>query len=67
MKTDDKLFELIEAVYAGNLGLIELFKFYKVANTQQRHDMKAALDHKDLNAFYRLIHQVIGISLYKQE
>lgn len=62
-KIDNRIFRLIEAAYAGNLGLVELFKFYKVANEQQRHDMKVAIDQKDIDTFYRLIKQVVGISL----
>lgn len=56
-----KLFD--EAVYQGNLGLMETFKFFSLATSEQKAELKEITERKDWNAFKELILKVTGIKL----
>lgn len=52
-----------EAAYRGNLGLMELAKFYAVANDEEKALMKQITDNKDWEGFRALVKKVLGIQL----
>lgn len=56
-----KLFD--EAVYKGNLGMMETFKFFSLATPEQKAELKEITERKDWEAFKELILKVTGIKL----
>lgn len=62
-KVIDSKWDLFEAAYPGNLGLMELVKFYNVATPEEKAEMDRITAEKDWDSFKRLIHEVLGIKL----
>ena len=54
---------LEEASYFGNLGVIEMVKFYKKATKNQIKQMEKIVSDNDMNGFKKLIKQVIGVEI----
>ena len=54
---------LDEASYAGNIGVMEVIKFYQTAKPEQVKAFKALLAKKDHDAAWRMIQQVTGTKL----
>lgn len=54
---------LIELRYPGNLGMMEMFKFYQVASDEQKTEMKALLAQKDMRGAWELLQKVTGVKL----
>ena len=61
--TIDSSWELFEAAYPGNLGLMEMMRFHQVADEEQKARMAEIVENKDWDAFKDLIHEVLGIRL----
>lgn len=59
----DSKWELFEAAYPGNLGLMEMMKFHQVATDEQKAEMEEIVSRSDWRNFKRLIHEVLGIKL----
>ena len=59
----DSKWKLFEAAYPGNLGLMELVKFYNVATDEEKATMDRIINEKDWDAFKALVHEVLGIRL----
>lgn len=53
----------IEASYEGNIGAMEVFKFYKVASPEEKAEFDAYLDQKDYDSAWELIQKVTGVKL----
>jgi hypothetical protein len=55
--------DLFEAPYRGNLGAMEMFKFYGVATPEEKATMDEIVANSDWDAFKNLIYKVLGIRL----
>lgn len=56
--------ELIEASYPGNLGMMELIKFKKLASVKQKQDLADHIKNKRHKEVGELIHKVTGTKLH---
>lgn len=54
---------LVELRYPGNLGMMEMFKFYQIASDEQKTEMKALLAQKDMRGAWELLQKVTGAKL----
>lgn len=55
---------LLSESYPGNIGMMEMMKFYKVATPDQKQQMKSLLDHKQFDAGWRLLQDVTNTKLH---
>lgn len=51
------------ASYSGNLGMVEMFKFYQVATDVQKEQMKEFITTKNIRKAWDFLHLVIGVKL----
>ena len=58
-----KVCEITESVYPGNLGIMELIKFYKVANDSEKELFDKLMSSADINKAWQLIQDVTGVQL----
>ena len=56
---------LNEAVYPGNVGMMEMFKFYQQATAPQKDLMQELISKKAWDAIFDLIFKVTGVKLQK--
>lgn len=61
----NELKPLNEATYPGNIGMIEMFKFYQVADKKQKELMKELINKKAFDLVFDLIYKVTGVQLQK--
>jgi hypothetical protein len=54
---------LAEASYRGNIGMMEMFKFYQVASAEQKKKMKALLDAEKFDEAWAFLQEVTGVKL----
>jgi len=59
------LIQLDEAAYPGNLGMMEMFKFYQLATDEQKAEMKKLILDKNTDAAWELLQKVTGVKLHK--
>ena len=59
-----ELKQLDEASYPGNLGMMEMFKFYQVATPEEKAHMKQLIANKELNAAWEFLQKVTGVELH---
>jgi len=52
-----------EAVYKGNMGVMEMMKFYQVASDKEQKEMDKVVNKNDWEGFKLLIKKVLGIEL----
>lgn len=57
--------ELVEAAYEGNIGMMELVKFHKTANDEQKKMLKKHIDTKNKKAAWELVQSVSKVKLHK--
>jgi hypothetical protein len=57
--------EFNEAVYSGNVGIIELTKFHKKATPIQKKQLQVHIQNKNHKEFRDLIQSVTGVKLHK--
>lgn len=57
---------LNEAVYSGNIGVMETVKFYQMANKAQIRRLEQLIDRKSFRQAWDLIQTVTGVTLKKQ-
>ena len=57
--------ELNEAAYAGNIGVMELVKFYEKASQKQRDMLKSHIKNKNNKEAWKLVQDVTGVKLHK--
>lgn len=60
---EERIRKIIEAVYAGNIGAVEMMQFYQVATSKEIKEMERIAKKNDKEAFKRIIKKVLGISL----
>ena len=56
--------KIVEASYAGNIGVMELVKFHKIASSNQKKELKSHLDNKKKHDAWKLIQHVTGSKLH---
>jgi len=54
---------LNELAYKGNIGFMELVKFYRKASPKEIKEMEGIIGKGDWEAFKSLIEQVLGVKL----
>jgi molybdenum-dependent DNA-binding transcriptional regulator ModE len=54
-----------EAAYVGNIGAMEMFKFYQKANNQQKEKLQQLIQKKDTKAAWKHIQSVTNVKLHK--
>lgn len=54
---------LNEFAYKGNIGFMELVKFYRKASSKQVKEMESVIGKGDWDAFKVLIDSVLGVKL----
>lgn len=54
-----------EAAYVGNIGAMEMFKFYQKANDQQKKKLAELIKKKDTKSVWRHVQSVTGVKLHK--
>jgi hypothetical protein len=52
-----------EASYSGNIGMMEMFKFYQVATMFQKNEMKEYIEKKLFDKAWSLLQRVTGVKL----
>jgi hypothetical protein len=57
--------EFNEAVYAGNVGVMELIQFHKKATPAQKKQLQSHIQNKKHKEFRDLIQNVTGVKLHK--
>jgi hypothetical protein len=57
--------EFNEAVYSGNVGVMELIKFHSKATPQQKKQLQSHIQNKKHKEFRDLIQNVTGVKLHK--
>lgn len=58
-----ELNELVELAYPGNIGAMEMAKFYSSASPEQKSQMKLYLSKKNFDHAIKLLHTVTGVKL----
>jgi hypothetical protein len=54
-----------EAAYVGNIGAMEMFKFYSVASKKQKEQLKQHIKDKKTKDAWKLVQNVTGTKLHK--
>ena len=54
---------LCEASYPGNIGAMEMFKFYQIASAEQKRLMKELIAKKAYDLAWKLLQDVVGVKL----
>lgn len=57
--------QLAEAAYAGNIGVMELVKFYDKATDSDKATMKKLIAQKNNREAWKLVQRVTGVKLHK--
>lgn len=57
---------LIEASYKGNIGMMETFKFFQIATSEQKAELKRLLANGNQNKAWELIQKVSGVKLHNE-
>lgn len=55
---------LTEASYRGNIGVMEMFKFYNVATDEQKAKMKQLIADKNNDEAWALLQNVLKVKLH---
>lgn len=53
-----------EASYSGNIGMMEMYKFFKAASVEQKRLLKSLLSDGDTDGAWNLIQDVTGTQLH---
>lgn len=56
-----------EASYKGNIGMMEVFKFYEVATPEQKQQLKTLMNLKQYSLAWDLIQSVTGVTLHTDD
>lgn len=57
--------DLNEATYAGNIGMMELVKFYSKASPKDKSMLQSLIKHRKNNEAWKLVQDVTGVKLHK--
>ena len=63
VRTSFKDYLAFEAAYPGNVGAMEMFKFYQVATAQQKQLMAKLIQDKLFDKAWELLKQVTNVAL----
>jgi hypothetical protein len=55
---------LVEAAYAGNVGIMELIKMRKMATPEQLAQFKYHVDNQEHDKAWEIVQQVTGVKLH---
>jgi hypothetical protein len=55
---------LLALSYSGNIGMMEMMKFYKVATPEQKRQMQNYLNDKEFEKGWQLLQDVTGVKLH---
>lgn len=55
---------LAEASYEGNIGMMEMFKFYQKATTEEKAKMKSLINAGKTDEAWELLQHVTGVKLH---
>ena len=58
---------LTEAVYPGNVGAMEVYKFYKTASEDQKQDFEELLDRKEYNDAWEMVQDITSVRLHRPD
>ncbi len=58
-----KEFNISELSYPGNLGAMEMMKFFDIASSEEKKEMDSILRSNDWKKFKKLILKVVGVKL----
>jgi hypothetical protein len=56
---------LTEASYVGNIGIMELVKFHKIASDKQKNLLQSLISKKNNKDAWKLVQDVTGVKLHK--
>ncbi len=56
---------LTEASYVGNIGIMELVKFHKIASDKQKNLLQSLINKKQNKDAWKLVQDVTGVKLHK--
>lgn len=59
-----ELKSLCEASYPGNIGVMEMFRFYEKASIEQKKLMKELIAKKAYDLAWKLLQDVTGVKLH---
>jgi len=54
-----------EAAYVGNIGAMEMFKFHRVASSEQKKKLQQHIQNKETKQAWQHIQKVTGTKLHK--
>lgn len=54
---------LMEAAYKGNIGMMEMFKFFQVATEKQKRKLKALIKDKKESEAWKFLQDVVNVKL----
>lgn len=54
-----------EAAYVGNIGAMELFRFYQKANKEQKDKLQKLVKNKDAKGAWKYVQDVTNTKLHK--
>ena len=57
--------QLDEASYPGNIGMMEMCKFYQIASNEQKMEMKKLIAKELFDKCWELLEKVTGVKLHK--
>jgi hypothetical protein len=55
---------LLALSYSGNIGMMEMMKFYKVATPEQKQQMQSYISQKKYDKGWKLLQDVTGVRLH---
>lgn len=56
-----------EAAYKGNIGIMELSKFYSMASDKEKIDLKTLISNKQMVDAWKLVQAKLGVKLVGKE
>jgi len=56
-------FLIVEASYVDNIGMMEMFKFYQIATSEEKDRMKKFLSSGEQEAAWEFLKKITGIKL----
>jgi len=57
--------QINEAAYVGNIGAMEMFKFFQKASEEQKKKLKTLIDGQKTKEAWKLVQDVTGVKLHK--
>ena len=61
----NEVMKLDELNYPGNIGVMEMFKFYQVATSEEKRHLKELMAQNKMDAAWDFLQKVSGMTLQK--